>query len=176
MQSGQGDRARADGSGASAFGSLAKFVSSLGRPRQFNLLKPYDWWHLYKPSSCLLRHAFQVRKDAILDPLLVVRLICSVSVVHQAAEVAELIDEGVQLCDVICDIPHAYPPTSVRLQGERNIAHEIAEVYSNTRTKPTSSFAERFGRAHTCGTLDGLGNESPSTHYFCLMPAITGTG
>ena len=56
---------------------------------------------------CLLRHAFQMRKNTILDPLLVVRLVRAVPVVHQAAQVAELVDEPVQLRDVVGDIPHA---------------------------------------------------------------------
>lgn len=43
-------------------------------------------------SLGLLRHAFQMSKDAILDPLLVVRLVGAVAVVHQAAEVAELVE------------------------------------------------------------------------------------
>lgn len=49
----------------------------------------------YKESLGLLRHAFQMSKHAILDPLLVVRLVGAVPVVHQAAEVAELLDEPV---------------------------------------------------------------------------------
>jgi len=59
--------------------------------------------------SHLLGHAFQMRENAVLDPLLVVRLVRAVSVVHEAAQIAKLVDEGVQLCDVICDIPHAWP-------------------------------------------------------------------
>ena len=54
-----------------------------------------------------MRHAFQVGKNTVLDPLLVMRLIGTVAIVHQAAQVAELVDEAVKLRDIISDIPHA---------------------------------------------------------------------
>ena len=36
--------------------------------------------------------------------LLVVRFVCSASVVNKAAEVAEVVNEGIQLSDVIRDV------------------------------------------------------------------------
>ena len=66
-------------------------------------------WLLSNPGHALalLRHPFQVGEDAILDPLLIVRLICSIAIVHQAAQVAQLVNEAVEFCDVVRDIPHA---------------------------------------------------------------------
>ena len=66
-------------------------------------------WLLSNPGHALalLRHPLQVGEDAILDPLLIVRLICSIAIVHQAAQVAQLVNEAVEFCDVVRDIPHA---------------------------------------------------------------------
>ena len=65
-------------------------------------------WFLSRPGRALalLRHPLQVGEDAILDPLLIVRLICSIAIVHQTAQVAQLVNEAVEFCDVVRDIPH----------------------------------------------------------------------
>ena len=38
--------------------------------------------------------------------LFVVRLVRSATVVNEAAEIAQVVDEGVELCDIVSDVPN----------------------------------------------------------------------
>ena len=90
-----------------------------------------------------LSHAFQMSEHTVLDPLLVVRLVCSITVVNQAAQIAKLVDEAVEFRDVVRDIPHAYRSTSCQAKALQGVCGMDQKMARNRR-----GGAEELTRVH----------------------------